>query len=122
MWALFQTITNHEEADTLMMFLGVSATKQNSVDAQMTFFSPDTVLIIANYGRLPKNTSISMASSVQQIANMGSSGARQGKDFARTPCILWGRQHWTVCSDSVTTSYPLLPLARSILRLTTLKG
>ena len=61
---------NHEEADTLMICLGVSATERNSVDAQMTFFSPDTnvlVLITANYGRLPKNTSISMASSVQQI-------------------------------------------------------
>ena len=32
-------------------------------------------------------------------AIMGSSGARQGKGYARTPCILWGRQHWTVCSD-----------------------
>ena len=61
---------NHEEADTLMICLGVSATERNSEDAQMTFFSPDTdvlVLIIANYDRLPKNTSISMASSVQQI-------------------------------------------------------
>jgi len=59
---------NHEEADTLMICL--SATERNPVDAQMTFFSPDTdvlVLIIANYDRLPKNTSISMASSVQQI-------------------------------------------------------
>ena len=40
------------------------------MDAQMTFFSPDTdvlVLIIANYDRLPQNTSISMASSVQRI-------------------------------------------------------
>jgi len=40
------------------------------MDEQMTFSSPDTdvlVLIIANYDRLPKNTSISMASSVQQI-------------------------------------------------------
>ena len=60
----------HEEADTLMICLRVSATEQNSVDAQMTFFSPDTdvlVLIIANYDRLPKNTSISMASSIQRI-------------------------------------------------------
>jgi len=61
---------NREEADTLMICFGVSATEQNPVDAQMTFFSSDTdvlVLIIANYDRLPKNTSISMASSVQQI-------------------------------------------------------
>jgi len=61
---------NHEEADTLMICMGVSATEQNSMDAQMTFFSPDTdvlVLIIANYDRMPKNTSISMASRVQQI-------------------------------------------------------
>ena len=93
---------NHEEADTLMICLGVSATERNSVDAQMTFFSPDTdvlVLIIANYDRLPKTTSISMTSRVQQIAIMGSSEARQGKVFARTPCILWDRQQWTVCSD-----------------------
>jgi len=50
--------------------LGVSATERNSVDAQMTFFSADMdvlVLTIANYDRLPKNTSISMASRVQQI-------------------------------------------------------
>jgi len=61
---------NHEEADTLMICLGVSAIERNSVNAHMTFFSPDTdvlVLIIANYDRLPKNTSISMASRVQQI-------------------------------------------------------
>jgi len=32
-------------------------------------------------------------------AIMGSSGARQSKGFTRTPCILWCRQHWTVCSD-----------------------
>jgi len=53
-----------------MICLGVSATERNSVDAQMTFFSPDTdvlVMIIANYDRLPKNTSISMALRVQQI-------------------------------------------------------
>ena len=53
-----------------MICLGVSATEQNPMDAQTTFFSSDTdvlVLIIANYDRLPKNTSISMASSVQQI-------------------------------------------------------
>jgi len=59
---------NHEEADTLMICLGVSATERNSMD--MTFFSPDTdvlVLIIANSDRLPKNTSISMASRVRQI-------------------------------------------------------
>jgi len=61
---------SHKEADTLMICLGVSATERNSVDAQMTLFSPDTdvlVLIIANYNRLPKNTSVSMASSVQQV-------------------------------------------------------
>ena len=43
---------NHEKADRLMICLGVSATEQNPVDAQMTFFSSDMdvlVLIIANY-------------------------------------------------------------------------
>ena len=61
---------SHKEADTLMICLGVSATERNYMDAQMTFFSPDTdvlVLIIASYDRLPKNTSISMASSVQHV-------------------------------------------------------
>ena len=33
---------NHEEADTLMICLGVDATKRNSMDSKMTFFSPDT--------------------------------------------------------------------------------
>jgi len=50
--------------------LRVSATERNPVDAQLTFFSSDTnvqYLITANYDRLQKNTSISMASSVQQI-------------------------------------------------------
>ena len=53
----------------MMICLGVSVTERNS-DAQMTFVSPDTdvlVLIIENYDRLPKNTFISMASSVQRI-------------------------------------------------------
>ncbi len=61
---------NHEEADTLMICLGVSATERNSKDAHMTFFSPDTdvlVLVIANYDRLPINTTISMASGVQEV-------------------------------------------------------
>ena len=44
--------------------------KQDSVDSQMTFFSPDTdvlVLVIANYDRLPRNTFVSMVSNMQQI-------------------------------------------------------
>jgi len=66
MWALSQTTTMRKQ----IRCLGVSATERNSEDAQMTFFSPDTdvlVLIIANYDQLKKNTSIFMASSVQQI-------------------------------------------------------
>jgi len=50
--------------------LRVSATERNRVNAQMTFFSSDAnvlYLIIANYDRLQKNTSISIVSSVQQI-------------------------------------------------------
>ena len=61
---------NLEEADTLMIYLGVPATERNSRDAEMTFFSPDTdvlVLIIASCDLLKKNTSISMVSGVQQI-------------------------------------------------------
>ena len=61
---------NHEEADNLMMCLRVPATERNSRDAEMTFFFPDTdvlALIIASCDLLPKNTSISMVSGVQQI-------------------------------------------------------
>ena len=61
---------NHEEADTLMICLGVDATKRNSMDSKMTFFSPDTdvlVLIIANYHLLPEKTSISMTSGTLEI-------------------------------------------------------
>ena len=56
---------NHEEADTLMICL---ATERNSWDAEMTFFSPDTgvlVLFIASNDLLPNNTSL--VSGVQQI-------------------------------------------------------
>ena len=61
---------NHEEADTFVIYLGVSATERNSRDEEKTFFSPDTdvlVLIITSYDLLPNNTSISMVSCVQQI-------------------------------------------------------
>ena len=61
---------NLEEADTLMICLEVSATEGNLRDEEMTFFSPDTdvlVLIVASYDLLPKNTSIPMVSGVQQI-------------------------------------------------------
>ena len=64
---------NHEEADTLMICLKISATERNSRDAEITFFSPDTdvlVLIIASCDLLPKNTSISMVSGVQQIKSL----------------------------------------------------
>jgi len=50
---------NYEEAD-MVIYAWESATEQNFLDAQMTFFSPGTdvlVLIITNYDRLPKNTS-----------------------------------------------------------------
>ena len=53
---------NHEEADTLTICLGVSATERISRDAEITFFSPDTNvldLIIASCDLLPKNTTIS---------------------------------------------------------------
>ncbi|KAK6167463.1 hypothetical protein SNE40_021485 [Patella caerulea] len=53
-----------------MIYLGVSAAERTTMDAHMTFFSPDTdvmVLIIANYDRLPKSTDISLASHVQKI-------------------------------------------------------
>ena len=61
---------NHEEADTLMIYLATTSAARHSIEAQMTFFSPDTdvfVLVIANYDRLPKNTYISMASGVHKV-------------------------------------------------------
>jgi hypothetical protein len=61
---------NREEADTLMIYLAVSATRRNSPDIQLTFFSPDTdvlVLAIANYDLLPVHTSITMAHAVLHI-------------------------------------------------------
>lgn len=61
---------NHEEADTLMICLAVSASRRNQGDIQLRFFSPDTdvfVLAIANYDLLPKYTSISMVSGILQI-------------------------------------------------------
>ena len=61
---------NHEEADTLMICLGVFAAERHSKKAQITFFSPDTdvlVLLVANFDRLPTSTSISMASGIKQI-------------------------------------------------------
>ena len=94
---------NHEEADTLMICLGVSATERNSRDAEMTFFSPDTdvlVLIIASYDLLPKNNSISMVSVCPaDQAIMDRTGARESKGLTSIPCILWGRQHWKVCTN-----------------------
>jgi len=87
------TDNNHDEADMLMICLGVSATERYPVDAQMTFFSSDTdfpYLIIANYDRLQKNTSISKASSVQQIeplwAALGPDRAKALPDFTHS---LW---------------------------------
>ena len=61
---------NHEEADTLLIYQAVLASQRNPPDAKMVFFSPDTdvpVLVIANYGLMLKNTSISMASGVMGI-------------------------------------------------------
>ena len=52
-----------------MICLGVSAIERSSKCVHMTF-SPDTdvtVLVIANYDRLPNNIPISMTSGVQQI-------------------------------------------------------
>ena len=92
---------NLEEADTLMICFGVSATERNSRDAEMTFCSPDTdvlVLIIASYDLLPKNTSISVVSGVQQIKPLWTALGPE-KGLTSIPCILWGRQHWKVCTN-----------------------
>lgn len=61
---------NHEEADTLMICLAVSASERSPDNAELTIFSPDTdvlVLAVANYDLLLNHTSISMASGVLQI-------------------------------------------------------
>jgi hypothetical protein len=53
-----------------MICQAVLAAQRSQGDEQLTFFSPDTdvlVLIIANFDLLPRNTSISMASGVLQI-------------------------------------------------------
>lgn len=100
---------NHEEADTL----GVFATGHSSRNVEMTLFSPDTnvlVLLIANYDVLPKNTSISMASGTLHIkANMDSSGTSEGKSIACIARILWGRQHWSLCTDRQTDLVQAVP-------------
>ena len=58
---------NHEEADTLMIYHAVVASRRNSSDAHLVFFSPDTdvlMLIVANYEILLKNTYVSMVSGI----------------------------------------------------------
>ena len=71
-----------------MVCFGVSAAERNPQDSCMTFFSPDTdvlILVIANYDRLPKITSVSMASNVNNYrTNMDSSRTREGKGFSGT--------------------------------------
>ena len=61
---------NHEEADTLMIHQAVLATQRCPDAAQLTFFSPDTdvlVLAVAFYDLLIKNTCISMVSGLVQV-------------------------------------------------------
>lgn len=60
---------NGHEADTLLIYQAVLAAERNSPNAQMTFFSPDTmlVLVIANYNVLPEDTSVAMASGTVKI-------------------------------------------------------
>jgi hypothetical protein len=85
---------NHEEADTLMICLAVSATRRNSPDIQLTFFLPDTdvlVLAIVNCDLLPVQTSITMAHAVCSIYQtiLGSPRHQQVKGFASIPRLLW---------------------------------
>ena len=64
---------NHEEADTLMICLGMFSSERHSKQAKMTFFSPDTdvlVLLVTNFEKLPKNTTISMVSSIKHIESI----------------------------------------------------
>ena len=61
---------NHNEADTLLIHHAVLASRRNPSDAQVSFFSPDTdvlVLAIANYENLPKNTSVSMMFGIVEV-------------------------------------------------------
>ena len=63
---------NHEEADTLVIYHAVLASRRNSSDAQLMCFSPDTdadvlVLVVANYEILLKNTYVSMVSGIVEV-------------------------------------------------------
>ena len=65
---------NHEEADTLLIYHAVLASRRNYPDAQLMFVSPDTdvlVLVIANYDILLRKTTISMASGLWKSIQYG---------------------------------------------------
>lgn len=60
---------NHKEADTLMVYLAV-AVSQQGVDGELVLFSPDTdvlALILANYDRQCRKTTISITSGCFEI-------------------------------------------------------
>ena len=64
------TETNHEEADTLMIYHAALATSRDSAITELVFYSPDRdvlVLTIANYDILPVNTAVSMVSGAIQV-------------------------------------------------------
>lgn len=53
--------SNHEEADIFMIHQGVPTAQRSTRNDKLTFFSPDTDLLmfsIANYDMLPKDTPI----------------------------------------------------------------
>ncbi len=81
------------------------------------FFSPDTdvfVLIITSCDLLPKNTSISMVSGVLQIKPLWTALGPENVNFiARIPCILWGRQHWKVCTNRQVNLVQAVPTMTS---------
>ncbi len=73
---------NHEEADTLMIWLGTAAARC-CPQARMVFFTPDTdilVLAVAHYEKLCKNTAISMRTGALEIKPIWSA---LGRDKAR---------------------------------------
>lgn len=143
---------NHEEADTLMISLGVASTAHSSRNMEMTFFSPDTdvlVLLIGNYDVLPKNTSISMTSGTLHIKPIWTalgpakakalpalhafSGADNTGRFARIGKLTWFklfldadddiiRALSMLCDDTGVSENVLQTLARFVCQAYCLKG
>jgi len=117
---------NHEEADTFMIQMAIAASQQYKGDVELTIFSPDTdvlVLAVANYHLLPRNTYLSMASSVIKVepickalcekraqalpAFHAFTGADNTGRFARVGKAKWLQKYQKADDDMVTAFYML---------------